>query len=254
MNIVLYSSGGVPVQAVGPRLTRRAEFVKVETTDDAVQLLTDCMANGMEVQLEYLNSGWRTVTPYGWSSSSAGNLLVMCYKNGTEVRSYRLDRVLQLYVDSALYGEDPEPMVDLQLDELVDTSTHSEFEDFQIPPLPNVDQILTMSEQEEGTMEPFDDGLATLEDYVNTPAPLPLDAPVDGNDLDEDNFEDVDVDENVDVDEGADVDESVDQGVDVDESIDVDQDVDVDDEQGLEVNDDAQQGDQGFDDAGEQLR
>ena len=224
---------------MGRRLTRLAQFVKVENDADAVQLLTDCMANGLEVQLEYADSGWRTVVPYGWHSSQAGNLLVMCYKNGSEVRSYRLDRVQQLYVDSTLFGTEPQPVIDLRLDGLLDNQP--KFEDFQIPDLPNVDQILALSEGEDGEPAPFDEGLETLEEFRYEPAPMVDDLEgVGAEDADELGVNSVDDSADLDVD---------DEAVDGDE-VDEDEDVLDEDEQGAD--DDAEQGDEGLDDAGEQ--
>ena len=144
------------------RLTRRdsivAEFSQVKGDDAAVQLLTDSMANSFEVQIEYEGSGWRTVTPYGWNTSAAGDLLVMCYKAGMEIRSYRLDRVQQLYVNSALL----DPSIEVDESEVVNPSS------FVIPQIPDVDELLALSESEQGSPEPFAEAVDELELYNQT--------------------------------------------------------------------------------------
>jgi len=154
---------------VGARLTRRervASMVKVESDTDLVQLLTDCMANAEPVQIEYVDTGWRTVIPYGWYVSKDGNLLVYCYKNGMDIRSYRLDRITQLYVDEAMLGGAPE--ADLGLAEMIDY--RATMEDYQMPALPNLDKVLQLSETEQGDAAgPFEDGLDALDDALTEP-------------------------------------------------------------------------------------
>jgi len=160
----------------GSRLTRRERFanvLKVENDENVVQLLTDCMANALPIQMEYADTGWRTVTPYGWHASQSGNLLVMCYKDGMNIRSYRLDRIVQLYVDESLFINDV-PVIDLELKQMLEEDTnieaHADPDDFNIPDLPDEDKLLELSETEEGDVEgPYDDALDTLDNYDNVP-------------------------------------------------------------------------------------
>ena len=137
--------------------TVTAGFTKVSGDDAAVQLITDSMANSLNIQLEYEGSGWRTVLPYGWNTSAAGDLLVMCYKDGMEIRSYRLDRVIQLYVDDVL----------LDADAIIEQSEY-EPSQFVIPQLPDIDAVLELSESERGDAEPFADAVEQLENYDQT--------------------------------------------------------------------------------------
>ena len=141
------------------RLRRAGDFREVQPGDDTVQLLTDCMANGMEVQLEYLNSGWRTVVPYGWYGSKKGDLLVMCLKEGTAVRSYRMDRITQVNVDSSLF---PDAREDLMGDYDL-----PQFEEFEVPEIPEADlnELLLLSENEEGTPTPYDEALEAFDEF-----------------------------------------------------------------------------------------
>src|SRR3712207_8097746 len=49
------------------------------------------------VQIDYDGSGWRNIKPYGWNTSKqnsngeGGNVLLMCYQDSGEVRSYRFE-------------------------------------------------------------------------------------------------------------------------------------------------------------------
>ena len=178
---------------VGARLTRRqrvASLVKVEDDVDLIQLLTDCMANASPVQLEYIDTGWRTVVPYGWYVSKDGNLLVYCYKNGMDIRSYRFDRITQLYVDESMLNGAPE--ADLGLAEMLDY--RATMEDYQMPALPNLDEVLQLSETEQGEEEsPFEDGIDALNNALTEP-PAISDTPI-GIDNNENNNADEEEDE-----------------------------------------------------------
>ena len=123
-------------------LKRIAEFAQVDINGDTIQYLTDSMANNLLIKMEYENSGWRTVQPYGWNNSKDNNLLVMCYKADSSVRSYRLDRILQLFVDDSLLQAE----TGVEFEESTDKPQNSP-EDYVIPYLPETDDILEMSEK-----------------------------------------------------------------------------------------------------------
>lgn len=77
-----------------------AEWTQINPTDsETIQQLTDAMTYGNPVQINYEGSGWRTIQPYGWNTSKDGNVLLMCYKDTGEVRSYRMDRIEDIYID-----------------------------------------------------------------------------------------------------------------------------------------------------------
>jgi hypothetical protein len=78
----------------------------------------------------------------------------MCYKATGDIRSYRFDRLLQLFVEDSLleaYNE--------QDKEIPSTD---EPNDYVIPPLPNIDEILEISENEAAD-EPYDEAVDILE-------------------------------------------------------------------------------------------
>lgn len=141
------------------------------SSQDVVQIITDAMAAGTQIQIEYEGSGWRLIQPYGWNSSKEGNILLMCYKDTGEVRSYRLDRVLQVLVDSNQLNNEPVmngPMTPDNMYQIEDYKANPE--DFEIPPLPNQDEVLQLSENEPGMEAPYDKGL----DYLTTDT-VPMD-------------------------------------------------------------------------------
>jgi hypothetical protein len=148
------------------RLRRKiyAEWTPIDPqAGDAVQVVTDAMAAGTQIQIEYQGSGWRLIQPYGWNTSKAGNILLMCYKDTGEVRSYRLDRINQILVDDTLLANQPVDSVDGNgMYEVRDYKVKPE--DYEIPPLPNMDEILEQSENEQGQELPFDEGLKYLTD------------------------------------------------------------------------------------------
>ena len=82
------------------------EWTQINPTDpETIQQLTDAMTYGYPVQINYEGSGWRTIQPYGWNTSnqqadgSGGNVLLMCYKDTGEVRSYRMDKIQDIFID-----------------------------------------------------------------------------------------------------------------------------------------------------------
>lgn len=157
-----------------------AEWTPVDpSSQDIVQVVTDAMAAGTQIQIEYEGSGWRLIQPYGWNSSKDGNILLMCYKDTGEIRSYRLDRVLQVLVDESLLNNQPVsgPLSPDNMYEVTDYKANPS--DFEIPALPNQDEVLQISEQEQGMEAPYDKGLDYLtNDYVpieNNPKLHPVD-------------------------------------------------------------------------------
>lgn len=154
-------------------MKRLAEFeqVKIES-DDAIQYITDSMANNMNIKIEYEGSGWRTIQPYSFTTSKDNNLLIMCYKMDGSVRSYRFDRIQQLFVNDLLFSN--ETGSDFQE---VGEINHSDPSDYEIPYLPEYDDILEFSENEEG--EPFDEAIDNIESSeVFEPNPIDEDGNV----------------------------------------------------------------------------
>jgi hypothetical protein len=145
------------------RLKRKifADWQPVDVTSpDLVQIITDAMAAQTQIQVEYEGSGWRLILPYGWNTSKDGNVLLMCYKDTGEVRSYRLDRILQVLIDSSMQQiEQQNDVTDTGLEVRDYNSTPS---DFEVPLLPNIDEILQESENEPGRELPYDQGLNYL--------------------------------------------------------------------------------------------
>lgn len=144
------------------RLIRVAEWVDVDINDpDLVQNITDLMSSGGQMQILY-NSEWKTISPYGWNSSKEGNILIMCYKDTGEIRSYRLDRVegVQLDSNSLSFNDTPE-------EPIFEDSNQPETT-FELPP--DLDEGLTNVDDQQGQELPFDDALDALEeDYTPEP-------------------------------------------------------------------------------------
>jgi hypothetical protein len=142
------------------------------SSPDLVQIVTDAMAMGTQIQIEYQGSGWRLIQPYGWNTSKEGNILLMCYKDTGEIRSYRLDRVQQVLVDDStmlmngMGNNDTGVYYDVQ-----DYEDRANPKDFEIPLLPNIDEVLDQSEKEEGQELPYDEGL----DYLTNGEPFFVD-------------------------------------------------------------------------------
>ena len=154
-------------------MKKTAELKKVDIDDNTIQYITDSMANNLPIQIQYEGSGWRTIQPYSFTTSQDNNILVMCYKQDGSIRSYRLDRIEQLFVEDALISADTGA-------EFTEDggSNHSNPFDYEIPYLPEYDDILEMSEAEES--EPFNDALDDIESADNF-VPNPIDE--DGNEI-----------------------------------------------------------------------
>lgn len=140
----------------------------------ALQALTDAMTYNATIQINYRNSGWRTIIPYGWNASKDGNILLMCYKNTGEIRSYRIDRIYDLLVNDTL------------MDKISENNPYTmNFEDFKIPMLPNIDEIIEETENEVNEELPYDVGLKALTDNQVPDDITKPDQFIDGEDIDE---------------------------------------------------------------------
>lgn len=151
------------------RLTARcvlADYQQIDLNESAIQYLTDSMANSLLIKIEYQGSGWRTVMPYAFSTSKDNNVCIMCYKEDSSIRSYRLDRITAIYVDDILFGE-PSSDSEESNEETVIPEIQNNPDDYNIPYLPEYDKVLELSEQEEGTEEPFDDAIETLQETLD---------------------------------------------------------------------------------------
>lgn len=138
------------------KLYKKAEWQNVDINDpDLIQIITDVMASGTQMQLDYEGSGWRLIQPYGWNTSQDGNILIMCYKDTGEIRSYRLDRVLDILVDDSLIMNQPIDDNSLEIEDYT-------YDDFKLPQLPDIDSILEESENEQGQELPYGDAMENL--------------------------------------------------------------------------------------------
>ena len=116
-----------------------AEWQQIDMSDpDLYQYLTDAMIYGYAVQINYEGSGWRDIQPYGWNTSQDGNNLLMCYKDTGEVRSYRLDRILDIYIDydsQIATNNNPQMNEDEQMQIYEDIMENQENSDLDMPEL-----------------------------------------------------------------------------------------------------------------------
>lgn len=82
------------------KMKKKAEWTQLNLQDpNLMQYITDSMIYGLPMQINYENSGWRTIYPYGFNTSQNGDTSIMCYKDSGEVRSYRIDRIYDIYID-----------------------------------------------------------------------------------------------------------------------------------------------------------
>jgi hypothetical protein len=134
-------------------IKRIAEWNDVDMHGSAAtQIITDAMAYDQPLQINYSGSGWRTILPYGWNSSKNGDVLLMCYKNDGEIRSYRMDKIVDLLIEDTL----------ADMISTYDASFDIKQEDFEMPMLPDIDDIIETTESEDGNESPYDEGLAML--------------------------------------------------------------------------------------------
>ena len=85
-------------------------------------------------------------------------MLLMCYKDTGEVRSYRFDRIQSIMVDDSLLVDqddnNPNGLLIRDYDDIP--------EEYQIPTLPNMDEIIEQTESESGNELPFNEALDYL--------------------------------------------------------------------------------------------
>lgn len=122
---------------INRKMTKHAEWVRMNLQDpNLMQYITDCMNYGYAMQIDYENSGWRTIYPYGFNTSKDGNVLIMCYKDSGEVRSYRFDKIFDMYIDyndNSFINNEEQQYEDQNVEEqLIFEDQNNELEDFPI--------------------------------------------------------------------------------------------------------------------------
>ena len=119
--------------------------------NDIINIITDAMSQQSVIKVNYAGSGWRNILPYGWYTSKDNNVLLYCYKENSAIRSYRVDKIINLMIDDSL-------------DTDFNNKEENEMEDFEILELPeNNEEIIEISENEKGAETPFDESLEILE-------------------------------------------------------------------------------------------
>lgn len=150
------------------RIKRRyifAEWIPKDPNDpDVIQDVTNVMALGGAMQIRYQDGGVRTIYPYGWNTSKNGDVLIMCYKDDGNVRSYRLDRVQQFIFDDSIIEQDYENMQESS-EEVVQNPTlevndygDQEENENSIPSLPPDDTQINVEQP-----LPYDDAIDIME-------------------------------------------------------------------------------------------
>ena len=123
--------------------------------NDIINIITDAMSQQSVIKINYAGSGWRNILPYGWYTSKDNNVLLYCYKENSAIRSYRLDKIINLMIDDSL-------------DTDFNNKEENKMEDFEILELPeNNEEIIEISENEKGAETPFDESLEILENNFN---------------------------------------------------------------------------------------
>ena len=123
--------------------------------NDIINIITDAMSQQSVIKINYAGSGWRNILPYGWYTSKDNNVLLYCYKENSAIRSYRVDKIINLMIDDSL-------------DTDFNNKEENEMEDFEILELPeNNEEIIEISENEKGAETPFDESLEILENNFN---------------------------------------------------------------------------------------
>lgn len=151
-----------------------SEWQQINPTDpNTIQELTDAMTYGYAVQINYKGSGWRTIQPYGWNTSKDGNILLMCYKDSGEVRSYRMDRIEDIYIDqdsTFSITNNPEMNSDNDIENLLNMQNEDQFvyetydDDDDYPDdMPLIPETYSTNYNEQGI---YDDELQMLQDNV----------------------------------------------------------------------------------------
>ena len=113
--------------------------------NDIINIITDAMSQQSVIKINYAGSGWRNILPYGWYTSKDNNVLLYCYKENSAIRSYRVDKIINLMIDDSL-------------DTDFNNKEENKMEDFEILELPeNNEEIIEISENEKGAETPFDE-------------------------------------------------------------------------------------------------
>jgi hypothetical protein len=154
-----------------------AEWTEISMSDpDIIQKITDSMTYGYPVQINYQGSGWRNIQPYGWNTSKqksngdGGNVLLMCYKDSGELRSYRLDKIEDLYIDydnQVSMTNNPQMNNDQETQIYEDIMNDQSKEDLDMPPIPG---------DQSNKSEPpgvYDDELSILRNEPEQPVQAP---------------------------------------------------------------------------------
>lgn len=146
--------------------------------DNYIEELTDAMTYNYPVQINYEGSGWRTINPYGWNTSqqnedgTGANILLMCYKDTGEVRSYRMDKILELYIDKesmVFINNNVEMNNDNDLDGLINMQTNQK-QDVDITLNDYPDDMPELPEMNDLNVEPdgvYDQELEMLSNDIN---------------------------------------------------------------------------------------
>lgn len=148
------------------RRTIFAEWMSSDPSDPSlVQNITDIMATGGQIQIQY-NGEYKNILPYGWNSSKDGNVLLMCYKDTGEVRSYRLDRITEVLFDS----DNLPASMQFENEDQMGENQQEDIDSGDIPSLPdeNIDEFSTEEQSEFGVPNdqelPFDGALEVMDD------------------------------------------------------------------------------------------
>ena len=149
------------------RLSRKiitADWKEVDIyKNDITNIITDAMINNSIIKINYKDSGWRNCLPYGWYITKDNNVIMYVYKEDLSIRSYRLDRILGLFIDDELDTE-------INKQDLDENEIQEKIEELEIMELPeNNDDIIEISENEEGAETPFDESLDILENDFAVP-------------------------------------------------------------------------------------
>ena len=149
------------------RLSRKiitADWKEVDIyKNDITNIITDAMINNSIIKINYKDSGWRNCLPYGWYITKDNNVIMYVYKEDLSIRSYRLDRILGLFIDDKLDTE-------INKQDLDENEIQEKIEELEIMELPeNNDDIIEISENEEGAETPFDESLDILQGDFDVP-------------------------------------------------------------------------------------
>lgn len=144
------------------KMKKKAEWTQLDLQDpNLMQYITDSMTYGLPMQIDYENSGWRTIYPYGFNTSQDGNVSIMCYKDSGEVRSYRIDKIYDMYIDyDGFEMQNNDQMnedIDIQYTEDIFNQQNDVMEDFPVIE----DNDINNEDNETGV---YDDVLQLFED------------------------------------------------------------------------------------------